>query len=150
MDPVGPAADNRVIDLEEAEAREQYAGSEQQEKEITETLPEGNKVKVRLRISAPPKIKLRLKSVDQDLFDNLEKLRNKYSEYPPKIILNDQDIKIIILVVVILALIAGVIFLPVKDWLITRIKPWKAPWSWLSPGVRRGLAHEQIHPPPSP
>ncbi|MBT8406225.1 MAG: peptide ABC transporter substrate-binding protein, partial [Deltaproteobacteria bacterium] len=42
--------------------------------EVIETLPEGNKVKVRLQISAPPRIKLRLKRVDQDLFDNLEKL----------------------------------------------------------------------------
>ncbi len=42
--------------------------------EVTETLPDGNKVKVRLQISAPPRIKLRLKQVDQDIFDNLEKL----------------------------------------------------------------------------
>ena len=42
--------------------------------EVIETLPDGNKVKVRLQISAPPRIKLRLKRVDQDIFDNLEKL----------------------------------------------------------------------------
>ena len=42
--------------------------------EVTETLPDGNEVKVRLQISAPPRIKLRLKQVDQDIFDNLEKL----------------------------------------------------------------------------
>ena len=42
--------------------------------EVIETLPDGNKVKVRLHISAPPRIKLILKRVDQDLFDNLEKL----------------------------------------------------------------------------
>jgi hypothetical protein len=42
--------------------------------EVIEALPDGNKVKVRLQISAPPRIKLRLKRVDQDIFDNLEKL----------------------------------------------------------------------------
>ena len=42
--------------------------------EVTGTLPDGNEVKVRLQISAPPRIKLRLKQVDQDIFDNLEKL----------------------------------------------------------------------------
>jgi peptide/nickel transport system substrate-binding protein len=42
--------------------------------EVIETLPDGNKVKVRLQISAPPRIKLRLKRVDQDIFDTLEKL----------------------------------------------------------------------------
>jgi ABC-type transport system substrate-binding protein len=43
-------------------------------KEVIETLPDGSKVKVRLQISAPPRIKLRLKRVDQDIFHNLEKL----------------------------------------------------------------------------
>jgi hypothetical protein len=42
--------------------------------EITESTPDGKKVKVRIRISAPPRIKLILKRVDQDIFDNLEKL----------------------------------------------------------------------------
>ena len=42
--------------------------------EVIESTPDGNKVRVRLRISAPSRIKLRLKRVDQDLFDNLEEL----------------------------------------------------------------------------
>ena len=42
--------------------------------EVIETLPDGSKVKVRLQISAPPRIKLRLQRVDQDILDNLEKL----------------------------------------------------------------------------
>jgi len=42
--------------------------------EVIETLPDGSKVKVRLQISAPPRIKLRLKRVDQDIFHNLETL----------------------------------------------------------------------------
>jgi ABC-type transport system substrate-binding protein len=48
--------------------------AQQLRQEVTETLPDGNKVKVRLQISAPPRVKLRLKQVDQDIFDNLEKL----------------------------------------------------------------------------
>lgn len=42
--------------------------------EAIETLPDGSKVRVRLQISAPSRIKLSLKRVDQDIFDNLEKL----------------------------------------------------------------------------
>ena len=43
-------------------------------KEVMETQPDGNKVKVRLQVSAPARIKLTLKRVDQDLFNNLAKL----------------------------------------------------------------------------
>ena len=42
--------------------------------EVTETTSDGRKLKVQLQISAPPRIKLTLRRVDQDLFDNLEKL----------------------------------------------------------------------------
>ena len=42
--------------------------------EVIETLPDGSKTKVRLQISAPSRIKLRLRRVDQDIFDNMKKL----------------------------------------------------------------------------
>jgi len=47
---------------------------QQFQRQVLETGRDGNKVKVRLRISAPARIKLTLQRVDQDLFDNLAKL----------------------------------------------------------------------------
>ena len=46
----------------------------QRQVERVETDPKGGKVKVRLNIAEPARIKLILKSVDQDLFDNLERI----------------------------------------------------------------------------
>jgi len=42
--------------------------------EVTETTSDGKKVKVRLQIPAPPRIKLTLHRVDRDIFSNLEKI----------------------------------------------------------------------------
>ncbi len=42
--------------------------------EVTETTSDGKKLKVRLQISAPPRIKLTLRQVDQDLFSNLDEV----------------------------------------------------------------------------
>ena len=42
--------------------------------EVTETTSEGTKVKVRLQISAPPRLKLTLHTVDRDLFSNLKEI----------------------------------------------------------------------------
>ena len=44
------------------------------QEEVSETSPDGEKVKVLLQISAPPRIKLTLQRVDQDLFKNLGKI----------------------------------------------------------------------------
>jgi ABC-type transport system substrate-binding protein len=54
------------------------------QREVLETVQDGNKVKVRLRISAPARIKLTLRHVDQDLFNNLAKLLGKgyFSSFP--------------------------------------------------------------------
>ena len=48
-------------------------------KEVTETTSDGTKVKVRLQISAPPRIKLTLHRVDRDIFSNLREILG--SEY---------------------------------------------------------------------
>jgi ABC-type transport system substrate-binding protein len=44
------------------------------QEEVTETTADGKEVKVRLQISAPPRIKLTLRRVDQDLFGNLDEV----------------------------------------------------------------------------
>jgi ABC-type transport system substrate-binding protein len=44
----------------------------QRKVEMQETAADGKKVKVRIQIEAPPRIKLSLRRVDQDLFSNLE------------------------------------------------------------------------------
>ena len=44
------------------------------QRQVLKTGPDGNKVEVRLRISAPARIKLTLQDVDQDLFNNLAKI----------------------------------------------------------------------------
>jgi ABC-type transport system substrate-binding protein len=47
---------------------------QQFQRQVSENGTDGNKVEVRLRISAPGRIKLTLQHVDQDLFSNLAKL----------------------------------------------------------------------------
>ncbi len=48
--------------------------AEKRQLEIQETAPEGKKVKVRIQIETPPRIKLTLNRVDQDLFTNLKEI----------------------------------------------------------------------------
>jgi ABC-type transport system substrate-binding protein len=47
---------------------------ERKSEEVLEALPDGSKVKVLIHIDAPPRIKLTLRTVDQDLFDNLTEI----------------------------------------------------------------------------